>query len=283
MTELSDFHIHPNYSIDGTGTIRQYCDQALEAGIGKICFTTHYDVNPRRLDRDAFWRKDGQRVRVTDEIIAGYFDEIERAREYFAPFGLHIYRGLEIDYYDGVEREAERLRGIFQFDFVIGSVHCLDDVAISEKNEAPSYFSRKTLSEMADDYTDLLVKAAQVSGFDCLAHLDYYVRYGREYYGDAIDHIELERFDKVFAALIEHDKGIEINTSPFRYGAKTFHPKPEIIERAIRSGVKIISVGSDSHKPSQLGGGIKEAYALLDKYGIAPEILSKIQTSMKFQ
>jgi histidinol-phosphatase (PHP family) len=267
---LSDFHIHPNYSVDGAGTIRQYCDRALEIGLRHICFTTHYDLNPKRLDRDAFWRVAGQRVRVTDELMACYFDEIERAREYFSPFGLYINRGLEIDYFDGVEREVERVRGLFPIDFVIGSVHCLDDIAISEKNEAPTYFGGKTLEQMADDSMALLIKAAQVSGFDCLGHLDYYVRYGREYYGDAIDHIELEKFDQVFAALIKNNKGIEINSSPFRYGAQTFHPKPAIIERAVKAGVKIVSVGSDSHKPSQLGGGVKEAYKLLERLGITP-------------
>jgi histidinol-phosphatase (PHP family) len=270
MIELSDFHIHPNYSVDATGTIRQYCDRALEIGIRNICFTTHYDLNPKRLEKDAFWRINGQRVPVTDEHVSCYFEEIDRAKEYFSPFGLHIYRGLEFDYYDGVDKEVERLRTLFPIDFVIGSVHCLDDIAISEKNEAPTYFNRKSVEQMTDDYIALLIKAAQVSGFDCLAHLDYYVRYGREYYGDAIDHIELERFDEAFDAFIKHNKGIEINTSPFRYGLPTFHPKPEIIERAIKAGVTIVSVGSDSHKPSQLGGGVSEAYKLLEGLGVTP-------------
>ena len=273
MIELSDFHIHPNYSVDATGTIRQYCDRALEIGIRNICFTTHYDLNPKRLDKDAFWRINGQKVPVTDELVSRYFEEIEQAREYFAPFGLHIFRGLEFDYYDGVDKEVERVRRLFPIDFVIGSVHCLDDIAISEKNEAPTYFNRKSVEQMTNDYVTLLIKASQVSGFDCLAHLDYYVRYGREYYGDAIDHIELERFDEAFAAFIKYKKGIEINSSPFRYGLRTFHPKPEIIERAIKAGVNIVSAGSDSHKPSQLGGGVPEAYELLEGLGVTPSFL----------
>jgi histidinol-phosphatase (PHP family) len=271
MIELSDFHIHPNYSLDATGTIRQYCDRALEIGVRHICFTSHYDLNPLRIEKDAYWRIDGKRVRVSDELLERYFNEIEQAREYYAQFGLHIYRGLEFDYFDGVELEVERVRKLFSLDFVIGSVHCLDDVSISEKNEAPSYFGRKTLNQMVDDYMELLIKSAHVPGFDCLAHLDYYVRYARDYYGDDIDRIEPERYDEVFQAIIKNDKGIEINSSPFRYGVETFHPKPSIIERAIATGVKIVSVGSDSHKPYQLGGGIKAAYVLLEKHGITAQ------------
>jgi histidinol-phosphatase (PHP family) len=271
MIELADFHIHPNYSVDATGTIRQYCDRALEIGIRHICFTTHYDLNPKRGEKDPFWRINGQKIRITDDLVAAYFNEIEKAKEYFSQYGLRIYRGLEIDYFDGVDREVERVRSRFPIDFVIGSVHCLDDVSISEKNEAPSYFNRKTLNQMADDYFELLRKSAQVPGFDCLAHLDYYVRYAREYYGDDIDHIELERYDEVFRAIIQNKKGIEINCSPFRYGIETFHPKPAVIERAIAAGIKIVSVGSDSHKPSQLGGGVRQAYSLLEKHGVIPQ------------
>jgi histidinol-phosphatase (PHP family) len=270
MIELSDFHIHPGYSVDAEGTIRQYCDRALEIGIRHICFTTHYDMNPKRTELDAYWRKSGQKILVTDSLVEEYFDEIEKAREHFGSFGLHIYRGMEFDYFDGVEKEVERIRSLFHVDFIIGSVHCLDDIAISDKKEAPLYFTKKTLSQMAYDYFTLLHQAGEIPGFDCLGHLDYYVRYGRQYYGDEIDRVELERFDPVFAALTKNDKGIEINTSPYRYGVETFHPKPEIIERAIKAGVKISSVGSDSHKPSQLGGGIKDAFAFLERHDITP-------------
>ncbi len=275
MKELSDFHIHPGYSVDARGTIRQYCDRALEIGIRHICFTTHYDLNPKRTELDAYWRKDGQKILVTDALVEEYLNEIERAREIFAAFGLHIYRGMEFDYFDGVGKEVERIRGLFPVDFVIGSVHCLDDIAISDRKEAPSYFNNKTLGQMADDYFSLLCRAAEVPGFDCLGHLDYYIRYGREYYGNEIDRVEMERFDPVFTALIKNDMGIEINTSPYRYGAKYFHPKQQIIERAIEAGVRIVSVGSDSHKPSQLGGGIEDAYAFLEKNKTTPTFPKK--------
>ena len=33
MSIISDFHVHPDYSIDAAGTVRQYCDRALEIGL----------------------------------------------------------------------------------------------------------------------------------------------------------------------------------------------------------------------------------------------------------
>jgi histidinol-phosphatase (PHP family) len=270
MSIPADFHVHPGYSIDGAGTVRQYCDRALEIGLKQICFTTHYDSNPRRVEADGYWWNKGVRVRFDDDLVGTYVEDIRRNCEFYSQFGLRVHCGLEIDYYPGVENEAHRVRDKFAFDFVIGSVHCLGDIAISDKREAPAYFEHRTLSRMADDYFELLKMAARVPAFDCLGHLDYYVRYGHPYYGDDIFNIELKRFDGVFDALRRNGKGIEINTSPYRFGARRFHPAENIIERAVAAGVKIVAVGSDSHKPATLSLGVKEAYELLDRLDVKP-------------
>jgi histidinol-phosphatase (PHP family) len=177
---------------------------------------------------------------------------------------------MEIDYYPGVEEEAFRVRNKLGLDFVIGSVHCLDDIAISDKLEAPRYFLKKSLAQMIDDYFGLLCQAAEIDAFDCLGHLDYYVRYGHPYYGNDIHNVEIEHFDRVFDALKKKGRGIEINTSQFRFGIKKFHPAQRIIEHAVSSGVSIASVGSDSHRPETLSVGVVEAYDLLQKLGTKP-------------
>lgn len=270
MRNFADFHIHPDYSIDAEGSVRKICDRALRIGLGAICFTTHYDSNPKRTEIDGYWRYNGKRVRFSDSIVGEYITEIQRAREIYDRSSLELFCGLEIDYYPGVEEEVERLRAKFPFDFLIGSVHCLDDIAISDKSEAPSYFERRSVDRMADDYFELLLRAARCQGFDCLGHLDYYIRYGQQYYGDLINNIEIERFDPVFNALRENGIGIEINTRPFKTGGDTFHPSGEIIDRAIGCGVAITSAGSDSHRPADLGKGIAEAYDFLDLRDLEP-------------
>ena len=271
MNHLADFHVHPDYSIDATGTIRQYCDRALEIGLKSICFTTHYDANPRRVELDGYWRCNGDRVRLSDNLLQFYLDEIIRAKIFFAKFGLRVYRGLEVDYFPGVESEIVRLRDKFPLDFVIGSVHCIDDFAISNKAEALAYFSKKSVEDLEIDYFKILLMAASCRGFDSLGHLDYYVRYGREYYGDDIDNIDANRLEFLWFVLKANNIGIEINTSQFKNGADRFHPTKEIIKMAIQAGVKISSIGSDSHKPAKLGLGLNEAYELLNQLGVRPE------------
>ena len=55
-----DYHVHPDYSLDATGTIDEYCDRALELGLKQICFTTHYDSDPFREKIDPFMRRQGK-------------------------------------------------------------------------------------------------------------------------------------------------------------------------------------------------------------------------------
>ncbi len=270
MRNLADFHIHPDYSIDAEGSIEQYCDRALKIGLGAICFTTHYDSNPKRTEIDGYWKYNGGRVKLSDSIVGNYIKDIQRAREIYDRLSLDLYCGLEIDYYQGVEEEVERLRSKFPFDFVIGSVHCLDDIAISDKREAPSYFEKRSVDQMADDYFELLLRAARCQGFDCLGHLDYYIRYGRKHYGDLISKIEIERYDPVFDMLKKNGIGIEINTSPFKTSGNTFHPSSELIDRAISCGVAITSVGSDCHRPADLSKGVAEAYDFLSRRDLEP-------------
>lgn len=270
MTDISDFHVHPDYSVDAEGSIEQYCLQAKKIGLRAICFTTHYDCNPARVDTDGYWRSNGELVRLSDNVLQEYIDAVRRIGVGFRESATRVLCGLEIDYYPGVEPEVERLRGEFALDFVIGSVHCLENVAISDPRESDAYFARKSVGEMTDDYFGLLSMAAGCRGFDCLGHVDYHVRFGRQYYGPDIDNIELERYEPVFEKLARNGIGLEINCSPYRRGLKDFHPSENIIDMAIERDVKISSVGSDSHKPGDLAGGVPEAYKMLKKRNVEP-------------
>jgi len=267
---LSDFHVHPDYSIDAVGSVGEYCEKALELGITAICFTSHYDYNPALDKNGGYWKLGDKKVRLTDEIVAAYLNEIAAAKAKFEKSGLAVFAGIEIDYTPGSEKEAERLRSLFSFDFVLGSVHCVNGYDISEKDQAEKYFTRRKLNQAAEDYIALLEQAAECRFFDALGHLDYFVRYCREYYGESLDNIESGRYDSLFKILKRNNIGIEINTSPYKRGETGFHPSVKILDRAIESGVAISSIGSDCHSPDQLGMGIKEAYEYLDSKNIQP-------------
>ncbi|MFQ6003389.1 MAG: histidinol-phosphatase [Candidatus Zixiibacteriota bacterium] len=265
MKNLSDYHIHPDYSLDATGTIDQYCQRALELGLKEICFTTHYDTDPVRKDKDPFMRIDGKIVPLSEKNVKRYIEDVRRASKVYGPMGLSVKVGLEVDYAPHFENELKKNLAAFDLDYVLGAVHCLDHIAISASSEAEDYFKKKGLRKLCQEYYKVLGKAVLSALFDAIAHLDIYRKHGLAFYGEEILTAHRGLVEPVLQLMMENDVGMEINTGVLRKGHNQFSPSLEILNLALDMNVKIVAFGSDAHKVKHLGQDIKEAYLLVEK------------------
>ncbi|NIM99064.1 MAG: histidinol-phosphatase HisJ family protein [candidate division Zixibacteria bacterium] len=266
-SELSkaDYHVHPNYSLDATGSIDQYCRRALELGLREICFTTHYDSDPFRKDIDPFMRIDGKIVPLSEESVKRYIEDVKRADEEYDPHGLSVKVGLEVDYAPHIEEQLRKDLADFDLDYRLGSVHCLDHIAITASGEAGSYFKKKSAQEMVSEYYEYLRLAVESGLFDVMAHLDIYKKYGLGFYGKKILSAHRGLVESVLERMAENHLGLEINAGVLRRGQKEFSPGSEILQLALSIGVRIVALGSDAHEVNHLGRGIKEAYRLVKR------------------
>lgn len=96
-------------------------------------------------------------------------------------------------------------------------------------------------------------------------HLDMINRY---------DQKGIYPFNKVFdlvneilKQVINDHKGIEINTSCYRYGLKDLTPSVEILKLYKKLGGDIITIGSDGHDVDQYGFNIQETKQILKDLG----------------
>jgi histidinol-phosphatase (PHP family) len=265
LKNFSDYHVHPDYSLDATGTIDQYCQKALKLCLKEICFTTHYDTDPARKDEDPFMRIDGKIVPANEQNVKRYIEEVRRANEIYRPMGLSVKAGLEVDYAPHIEKKLRKNLATFDLDYILGAVHCLDHIAITASKEAESYFRTKSLKELCQEYYRVLSKAVKSDLFDAIAHLDIYRKYGQAFYGEKILTAHRGLVEPVLKLMAENDVGLEINTGLLRKGHKEFSPGLEILNLALKMNVKIIAFGSDAHKVSHLGKDIKEAYLLVKR------------------
>jgi histidinol-phosphatase (PHP family) len=271
LENFSDYHVHPDYSLDATGTIDQYCQRALELGLKEICFTTHYDTDPERKDEDPFMCIDGKIVPLSKENVKSYIEDVKRANKIYTPMGLSVKAGLEVDYAPHIEGNLRKDLASLDLDYILGAVHCLDHIAISASKEAESYFKRKSLKELCQEYYEVLGKAVESGLFDVIAHLDIYRKHGLAFYGEEILTAHRGLVEPVLELMVEKDVGLEINTGLLRKGHKEFSPSLEILNLALKMNVKIIAFGSDAHKVSHLGKEIKEAYLLVEKMKTIPK------------
>lgn len=266
IDQFSDFHIHPDYSLDAKGSIDEYCQMALKIGLKRICFTTHYDTDPERKEIDYFFRVDGEIVPLTPQVVNRYLDDVKKAKKKYAPLGLEVLGGLEVDYAPHIEKNLRKELSNFELDYILGAVHCMDHIAITSHKEAEKYFKRKTVKELCKEYYQLITQAAESGLFDCIAHLDGYRKYGLDFYGEEIMTAHRDFIEPALSSLAKYNIGIEINTSAIRKGQKEFYPSKEILNLCKDFGIKIVALGSDAHKVEDLGKDLKEAFYLAQEF-----------------
>lgn len=264
LAGLTDYHIHPGYSIDAAPvSIDQYCRRAVKLGLREICFTTHLEVDPHRKHLDWFVRcRTGIHPMEDLHWLELYFQDIEKARYGFAP-ELIVKAGIEVGYEPGREEHIHRVLSAYPFDFVLGSIHCLDHVAISSRKECARYFSRKDSHQVAEQYFRLLEMAVNTGLFDCMAHVDLYRRYGACYLGPEIHCAHRGWIENIFRTMAGLGTGLEINTSGLRRGLGDLHPSADILRAALENGIRYYTTGSDAHSPAETGQGLDRADNLL--------------------
>jgi len=256
---LADYHVHPDFSIDAEGSLDEFCMAAVKAGLAEVCFTTHYDTDPNIPEDVRSMRIGGKLQPVSDKTVAAYLEAVGEANEKYFPIGLQVNAGIEVGWYSGCEEEIAALFAKFPFTYKLVGLHDLDDDCFCYHKTANDCFSKHTLDQFADRYFGYIKEAAQSGLFDSIAHLDVYRRFGLAYYGDEILEIHRGRIEPIFEIMSANETGFEINTSGFRHGLDQFYPTMEIVNLARSMGVRIAAIGSDAHKPEDVGGNLESA------------------------
>jgi histidinol-phosphatase (PHP family) len=251
-----DYHIHTEHSIDASGTISEYCDQAVKIGLTEICFTNHCELDPAR--NDSFIRFDGKREPFSKNGLLKLKAEIYDARERYRRQGLAVKFGIEIGYYRGIEQRLREMLDGTDLDFVIGAIHCLDHICIDSSKECDAYFDRHTVPELIDHYYTAVADLIMSGMFDSIAHLDVYKKYGLKYYGNGVYDVPYDTVSRIFELIKANHIALEINTAGMRF-MNEFYPSPKLIEQACKQGIEFLTIGSDSHRPEDLGKDLQRA------------------------
>ncbi len=260
---LADYHCHPDYSIDARGTVEEFCEAALKRNLAEICFTTHYDANPLSESGAGFIRVDGKMLPVSPDNLVPYVDHVRRAADHYYPLGLSVKLGIEIGWFPGCEEMVEGLLGRYEFDHVLCGIHELDNICFCCRGSFQKSFSRYSAEEVVESCFSQAISAARSGLFDCLAHLEYYLKYGLEYYGEGIRDAGRRHFEVLFKALVESGTALEVNTAGIRHGLGEYYPGMAMTNDAGRAGVNVGYLGSDAHRPDQVGFEFEAASALV--------------------
>jgi len=245
---LNDYHLHSYLCKHGEGEIYEYVEAAIAKGLQEIGFAEHIPI-PGLDDPDG---------RMLIDEFPIYLHDIREAQEKYPEITIRL--GIEADYMPKYLDFLSEFLATYPFDFVIGSVHFIDDWDFTN----PAHEHRTEtfgVDNMYRAYYKLLAEAAENDLFDVIGHLDIPKKFGHRTTADLSDEI-----DHVLKTIKEHDLALDVNTSGKKKPVNEIFPSPEILEKAYSYDIPIV-IGSDAHRPRDVGFYLPETYALVRKIG----------------
>ncbi|MBR3631208.1 MAG: histidinol-phosphatase HisJ family protein [Oscillospiraceae bacterium] len=261
--QLTDCHTHTCISPDSEALLTDMIRKAQDIGLFAYAVTDHVEL--------CRWYPQGYYAALprNEEDFFDYAARFEQAMAQNAVAreltqGMTFVSGIELGEPDADFGLAASVCEDKRLDFVIASLHELP-------GKLDFYFldyAQEDVPALLREYFTELLKIAEWGKFDVLGHITYPLRYIE---GDAGIPVDMAQYRdiiaEIFRAVIRQGKGIELNTSGFRqvYG-KPF-PDAALLRLYRELGGRILTLGSDAHRPEDVGGGIAQGAALAKSVG----------------
>jgi histidinol-phosphatase (PHP family) len=258
----ANYHTHMYLCRHAIGTVDDYVESAIANGLSVLGMSDHGPFEELK-DRSIRMHPDEFSIYLHDcnEAIRKYSDRIK------------IYKGLEIEYFDGHEQHYAKL--LSQLDYLALGQHY-----IPSKSGLNGLKSAYTLSKPADleMYADTLVKAMSTGNFKFVCHPDLML-FGYGTFDETAKRCSL----RIIEAAVQNEIPLEINANGIRRGMyrsqeglRYIYPRQEFWELVQQHHGKVI-ISSDAHDPAQIyDDAIPEAYEFAARLGIEVAEVIKI-------
>jgi histidinol-phosphatase (PHP family) len=226
----------------------------MAKGLTEIGFADHlgrYYLTPTQKRRYWDWG-------MQERNISRYFEELSRLKSTFDD-SIAIKIGLEIDFIEGTEDLLKPLINNFNFDFFLGSIHCLPRFGWKHLSDYRTHDAHKAFTE----YFRLLRSSITSGLFSSIAHPDFIFRYIpvppnlREYVIDELRMTVKTAFD--------NKTPLEINANSFLWSCMNkseFDPFLTMLDTIAEFGA-LTTIGSDAHEPRNVAKVYPELQELL--------------------
>ncbi|HEU0304394.1 MAG TPA: histidinol-phosphatase HisJ family protein [Gaiellaceae bacterium] len=247
---IVDYHMHLRDASAAISHSREsvtpFVETALARGIDEIGFTEHVYYFHQTAE---IWQVPYMSERCTYDLEAYCDAVLEAKRE-----GLPVKLGVEVDYVGERQARLTELLAPYPFDFRLGSVHWLGELAV---DMSPGAWDVMTVDEVWQRYVDALCELTFSGAVDALAHPDLAKIFGRRPRPELL----AELHERVALAVGAAGLAVEVSTAGLRKPVGELYPDVELLRACARKGAPI-TLASDAHEPALVGEAIGEAVAL---------------------
>lgn len=244
-----DYHMHSNFSPDSKTSMEKMIEASIDLGLKEICFTDHMDYD----------------IKQTSKFVVNYNEYLNKLQLMQEKYKnkISIKKGIELGLQNHLIHKYKEDMKKYKFDFVICSMHAIERSDLYYHD----YFIGKTQIKAYEIYYKRLLDIVEnFDDYSVLGHLDLVKRYGG-YKNILEDKLFMNIIEEILKTAIHKGKGIEINTSSFRYNLPDLTPSREILTLYKDLGGEIITTGSDSHSVSQIASEFHHVQSVLKSIG----------------
>lgn len=256
----SDFCIHAGDPLERI--VAAYADQ----GFAVVGITEH--MPPINND-----------MRYPDEKAAGldavamldrfdrYFETARRIQREYAN-SLKLLIGFETEWYTGALPFIKELIGRHRPDYIIGSLHHVDNVCFDYDGE---YYMKATeaaggLDELYERYFDLQLEMMDTLAPMIVGHFDLIRIHDPDYTTRMRKPSIRSRIERNLKLVRDKDLLLDLNTRAYKKGAAEPYPCRAIMETAREMDIAMVP-GDDCHDVPSVGYKIGQAVHMLDNLG----------------
>lgn len=259
-----------------SGTLEEVLEAAVAAGFTVFGLSEHA---PRSEPRFLYPEEvaQGWDVARLAADFAAYAEASRRLVERFAG-RLTVLRGFEAEAVPAASWAAEMAehRRRHGFEYVVGSIHYVDEVQIDGRPEglAELIAGRGSLEAVAVAYYEALAAMVEALAPEVVGHFDL-VRKLAAPFGSVDTPAARRAAERALEAVAAAGAILDVNTAGLRTGVGHPYPAPWIVGRAREMGIGFC-FGDDSHGPGQVGAGVGAAREYLLGLGVGEvEVLDR--------
>ena len=252
---IADLHTHTILCKHASGTPEEFLSAALVRGESWFGVSDHCPW-PEGYDS-------GSRMNVSEFPL--YRENVKRLQRKAEGTPLKVLYAIEMDYVPGKMDDVEANLEKEEFDYIIGSIHYIEDFAFDNPDLLDEWKKPGTAEHVWDVYLKYLKEYVASWDFQILGHPDLPKKFG---FRPVESESFLQRFTEIFEMAASRGIALELNTAGLHVPVREIYPSKTLLSLAKRAGMKI-TYGSDAHAPEAVGRDFAAAEQLAKECGFS--------------